>query len=534
MTPDHPWIATPHLRPDYRGPTGHAYVPFPDPAASIPMIAMLEGVARRTPDAVAVDSTGACLSYRDLWQAVRGLQSKIESAAPTEGPAAILLPAGVGYVLAVFAALAAKRVALLLDQGSPRHRSAATALAAGVKLMLVRPGLDSRIAWGDIVSIPVADDALDQTAPVDASWPLPLALDEPAFILCTSGSTGLPKPIVHSQRTMLHWVRTVSDAMHLTADDQVLSVSPPSTLGGFVALLACSLTGASMYMLDVRPTGFHDFLQVVATRPITILRAAPSFIRALARVPGAVAAMMRLRLVQLYGEPLLKADLVELRKILAPDCLIRSTYGSTEASGLSWFAGEPDDFDPRLSATGILMPDTSALIVDETGRPCAPGAAGELLIRSRYNALGEWKNGKVAAGMFERDPCDDSVRIYRTGDLARFHSEGVFVVLGRKDRMLKINGQRVEPAEVELALRRFPEIVEAEVLPYTREQTTRLIAFVVPNPDAEPGLAERLDTHLRNVLPGHMIPSRIHLLPAIPRLPSGKVESRELLSRVGE
>jgi acyl-coenzyme A synthetase/AMP-(fatty) acid ligase len=244
--------------------------------------------------------------------------------------------------------------------------------------------------------------------------------------------------------------------------------------------------------------------------------------------------MKRLRLVQLYGEPVLKADLVEFRKILAPDCLIRSTYGSTEASGLSWFTGEPDDFDALLSATGILMPDTSALIVAETGRPCAPGEVGELLIRSRYNALGEWKNGKVVSGVFETDPSDDLVRIYRTGDLARFHPEGVFVVLGRRDRMLKINGQRVEPAEVELAFRRFPEIVEAEVLPHTKGQTLRLIGFVVPRLEATPGLAERLNAHLRSALLGYMVPSRIYVLPAIPRLPSGKADSQELLSLVAE
>jgi acyl-coenzyme A synthetase/AMP-(fatty) acid ligase len=531
MTPDHVWIATPHLRPDYRGPTERAYVPFPHPTASVPIIAMLEDVARQAPDAVAVDSRDVCISYRALWQAVRLLQSKIESA--ERGPVAILLPAGAAYVVAVFAILASRRIGLLLDQHSPRDRNAAIAGAAGAKTVLVSPDLDGKLAWADIATMAVAD-AFDQIPLPDASGRQPLALDEPAFILCTSGSTGLPKPIVHSQRTMLHWVRTVADALHLTADDRALSVSPSSTLGGFVALLACALTGASMHMLDIRPTGFGEFLQILATRPVTILRAAPSFVRSLMRVPGASSAMTRLRLVQLYGEPLLKADLVELRKILAPGCLIRSTYGSTEASGLSWFAGEPDDFDPLLSATGTLMPDTSALIVDEAGCPCVSGAAGELLIRSRYNALGEWKNGKVASGIFEKDPGDDSVRIYRTGDIARFHPEGVFIVLGRKDRMLKINGQRAEPAEVEVALRRFPEIVEAEVLPYRRGQTAQLIGFVVPCPEAAPGLAERLDTYLRSALPSYMVPSRIYLVPSIPRLPSGKVESQELLSLVGE
>ena len=528
-----PWIATPHLRPDYRGPTDRAYVPFQDPAASPPMIAMLEDVAIRSPEAIAVESLDERLSYRALWQAVCRLTSKIESVEESDAPVAILLPTGAAYVVAVFAVLASKRIGVLLDQSYPDTRNATIAASAGVKLVLAPTDLIGKLAWRDVATVSVAA-AFDEAIAADSPIRQPLALDAPAVILCTSGSTGLPKAIVHSQRTMLHWVRTVADALHLTPDDRVLSISSPSTLGGFVALLASSLTGASMQMLDVRPAGFGVLLNILKARPVTILRAAPSFLRALARVPGASAATARLRLVQLFGEPVWKADLAELRKILPPECLIRSTYGSTEASGLSWFAGGTDDYDPFRSATGILMPDTTALIIDDNGRPCRPGEAGELVIRSRYNALGEWKGGKTTRGMFEPAPSDDPIRTYRTGDVARFHPDGVFVVLGRKDRMLKLNGQRVEPGEVEAALRRSPEIAEVEVLPYERAGTIRLVAFAVPGSDAAPDLVTRLEADLQTVLPKFMIPSRILLLSAMPRLPGGKVDAQQLLSFADE
>ena len=504
------------------------YVPFPDPAVSPPMIVMLEDVADRSPDAIVVESPGECLSYRALWQAVCRLKSKIESVEETEGPIAILLPAGAAYVVAVFAVLASRRICLLLDQSYPIDRNATIAAAAGINLVLVSPDLNCKVAWPGVATMSTAD-AFDEAIAADPPTHEPLALDEPAFILCTSGSTGLPKLIVHSQRTMLHWVRTVADGMHLTPNDRALSISSPSTLGGFVPLLACSLTGASMQMLDILMVGLGDFLNVLGTRPVTMLRAAPSFLRTLARVPGASLAAARLRLVQLYGEPVLKADLAELRKILAPKCLIRSTYGSTEASGLTWFADDSDNFDPLRSATGILMPDTTALIVDDDGRPCAPGEAGELVIRSQYNALGEWNGGEVVCGMFEPTHPDDPIRIYRTGDMARFHPDGVFVVLGRKDGMVKINGQRVEPADVEAALRRSPEIAEVEVLPDRRTDTTKLVAFVVSSPNAGPDLVKRLDAHLQAVLPRFMVP-RMLLLSAMPRLPGGKVDSQQLLS----
>jgi acyl-coenzyme A synthetase/AMP-(fatty) acid ligase len=524
-----PWIATPHLRPDYRGPVDRPYVPFHDPAVSRPMIELLEGVANRSPGAIAVESPGACLSYRAFWQAVCRLQNELSAHSEPGDPIAILLPPGAAYVVAVFAVLASRRIGLLLDHGSPGDRNTTMVATTGVKLVLATPDSNRARAWPGVAVLSVTD-AFNDAIAADPPAHEPLALDEPAFILCTSGSTGLPKPIVHSQRTMLHWVRTNVDTMHLAPDDRVLSISSPSTLAGCASLITGPLTGASLQMLQMMEAGFGGLLEVLATRPVTILRAAPSLLRALARVPGASSAAARLRLVHVYGEPLLKADLAELRKSLPGDCLVRFTYGSTEASGFSWFAGEPDDFDPVRSATGILMPDTEALIVDDDGRACAPGEAGELLIRSRYNALGEWKGGKVERGMFEPAGPDAQLRAYRTGDIARFHPDGVFVVLGRKDRMVKVNGQRVEPAEVEVALRRSSEVLEAEVLPAAHPGATRLIAFVVAGPDAEPDLAERLDAGLRAVLPGYMVPSRIHILSAMPRLPGGKVDGQQLLS----
>src|SRR6185436_17044316 len=92
-----PWIETPHLRPDHRGPTDRAYVPFKDPTDSPPMVAMLEDVAIRSPEAIAVESLDERLTYRGLWQAVCRLRSGIEAVDAPDTPVAILLPIGAAY-----------------------------------------------------------------------------------------------------------------------------------------------------------------------------------------------------------------------------------------------------------------------------------------------------------------------------------------------------------------------------------------------------------------------------------------------------
>jgi acyl-coenzyme A synthetase/AMP-(fatty) acid ligase len=421
----------------------------------------------------------------------------------------------------------------LLDENYPEERNSEIADRAKVTVLLMSSDLPQSGFWSRFIVVDAAA-ALDDTASVPEITGGPFDLDAPAFILTTSGSSGRPKALVHSQRNMLHWVRNLHDAMHVRPDDRVLSISSPSSLGGFTSLLAFPLAGASSQMFEIKHAGFGGLLKVLSSRPVTILRAAPSLLRALCQLGDlAKSAMVRLRIAQTYGEPLLKSDVTELQQRLPPSCLIRTTYGSTEASGLSWFAGEPDDYDPARVATGTLMPDTRALIVDEAGRPCNLGDAGELLIASHYNALGEWTDGCLIPGRLEPDPADPRVRIFRTGDVARCSPEGVFVVLGRKDRMAKINGQRVEMSEVETALRKLKSVDRAEVVFQEEDGRGKLIAFVVPNEPASDGLPQLLRRQLATTLPAFMIPSRIVLLDSIPCLPGGKVDTVALLNLLG-
>jgi acyl-coenzyme A synthetase/AMP-(fatty) acid ligase len=288
-----------------------------------------------------------------------------------------------------------------------------------------------------------------------------------------------------------------------------------------------------LHLIDIKARGISGLLSDLTACPITILRAAPSLLRGLARLPDVADAFAGLRIVQTYGEPLTKADLRMLRAVIPSDCYIRSTYGSTEAGGLSWFADESDAHDPIRIATGALMPDTQAAIVDASGASCARGEVGELVVRSRYHALGEFIDGRLVAGRLEPDPHDATRRIYRTGDLARCDAEGVFVVLGRADRMANINGQRVEPAEIESVLRHHPDVDQAEVLAHSRNNATALIAFVVAMPGRAAGLESTLRDELRGSLPNYMVPSRIVLVETMPLLPGGKIDAQALRALAG-
>jgi len=136
---------------------------------------------------------------------------------------------------------------------------------------------------------------------------------------------------------------------------------------------------------------------------------------------------------------------------------------------------------------------------------------------------GEWQNGRVVPGRAVPDPDETGRLILSTNDLVRLRREGLLEFAGRADDMVKIRGNRVEPSEVEAAIRGHAGVADVAVLARQAGDTTAIDAFVVERPGTRLN-SDDLFQHLRTVLPAHMVPSRVRLLPALPRLPNGKVD----------
>jgi len=207
---------------------------------------------------------------------------------------------------------------------------------------------------------------------------------------------------------------------------------------------------------------------------------------------------------------------------------VLNTYGSTETAGTFWFPEPDDGQDPVRVPAGVLSPGVQAMLQGPDGVPCPPGEPGELIIRCRHMAIGEWHAGRLVPGRMEPDPADPTFRIYRTGDLARISPDGVFILLGRTDRQVKVNGQFVDLAQIEALLRGASHVARVAVVARERDGTVRLLAFVEPARDAPAELAATLREIVRGGLPALMWPARFLLLPALPLLPGGKVDEARL------
>jgi acyl-coenzyme A synthetase/AMP-(fatty) acid ligase len=515
------WIALPELRADYRGPVDLPFEAF----GHGPVLELLAVQVAERPDAVAIADIEGSLSYRALWQATGRLAARLRTEGGA-GPVGVLVPARAAAAVAVFACLAAGRPSLLLDAAHAPARNAALLARAGATRVL---GPGAAAGLGRLPFTPL-EAAFDPGAPFAEPDASALGEDAPAFILCTSGSSGEPKLLAYSQRGTLQQTRMLVDSLHLSSRDRLLTLTSGTAIPGLLTLFV-PLAGCTLDIFPLGELGLREVATRLRSHGATVLRAGPSLLRAIAHLPDATEALSGLRAIRLGSEAVLRSDAATWWPLLPPGCVLHNRYGATELLGAWWVMRPEDDHDPVRVAAGLPDPGVEFRIVDEAGRDCAPGEAGEIWLRGRHAALGEVRPGGLHLGRLDADPEEPGLRIHRTGDLARLAPDGAIVVLGRRDRMVKVNGQRVEPAEVEAALRRSPEVREAAVVARESEGRVTLRAFVVVAPDAPAGVETRLRQALRGTLPPAMQPARIEVLGALPLLPNGKLDERALLDR---
>ena len=518
---------------DLNGPTAVPYVPFAAGWVERPIFDLFRQVVEQSPDRIAVADSVRQLSYRRIWNGACRLAQTIAARAAIGRPVGILLPDDAHYAVAVLGCLAAARPCVVLDRHYPADRNLAIIRDAGLTAIVVEASErnDEALYPRDIAAIAI-DPGMDRHSPLMPPPEGALLPDDPAAIIYTSGSSGEPKGIVLSQRAILHRVGQLINCLHLSAADRLLPLGSPCTIAGIQQVLQALLAGALLVKLDLQRIGFAAVLDTIRDQHVSLLSATPALLRSLARLDGAGDRLGSLRCVHTSGEVLLSADLDLLRRCVPASCGIIVVYGLTEAPGIChWFVprGVGEEEGARV-AVGYPLPGYECAVLDQDERPLGFDETGELVIRSRYTALGEWQGGRAVAGRMRSDPADPSLRTLRTGDLVRVRADGVVVVVGRKDRQVKIRGMRVEPYEIENALRRSPVVLDAAVVARHEGESAILVAFVVLPPEEGEQAIAALRAQLRTSLPPYMQPARIVPIDTLPLLPGHKVDVDALLA----
>lgn len=475
------------------------------------------------------------LNYLELAGLVSAVAGAV--AAATGGrrdPVGLLLGNDVRQPAAVLGAMRCAIPVVPLDPGHPATRNRWIARNAGFAAIVTTTEFAEQArsllpAGSALINI----DAPGAAAPMSPGA-VPAAADI-AAIFYTSGSTGRPKGVCVDHAGLLHGVIELGREMNVTPEDRLAVCHPLSLLAGLRTVLSMLLYGGAAHLLPPAQLGGAGLLRELRTRNITLLRCVPTILRRLGAELPPGERIDSLRWIALGGEPADWNDYDIFRRICPASASLNVHISSTEAGAAyaRWVVDDSFRGDSPRMPVGRPMPECRVTVVGEDGQPLPPGEIGEFVIASRNVSVGYWRNERLSVRMFGSDPDDPSLRVLRSGDTGCIRPDGLLEFAGRRDRQLKLHGYRVEPGEIEGALRGCRGVRDAAiVIRRDPEGAVRALAAHVELADGIVGLLGRhLQSMLAQRLPHYMVPSSVHLGGALPRLPNLKVDRRALARR---
>ncbi|RSD07933.1 non-ribosomal peptide synthetase [Amycolatopsis eburnea] len=437
-------------------------------------LARFEDQVRATPDAVAVDLGGTVLTYAELNARANRVAHRVGSG----GVVGVCAPNSADLVVGILGALKSGAAYVPLDPANPAARQELVLADAGARVVLT----------AGAVTLAADTLALDDPAVWAESSdenPAQPGADDVAYVIYTSGSTGRPKGVQIGHRALATYLGWAREAYPSLAGRALLHTSASFDLT--VTTLLGPLTAGG----SIVDTGRPDFV-----------KATPTHLAVLPEESYPTGDLV------LGGEALMGEAVRPFAGIS-----VTNEYGPTEAT-VGCVAHRLDGPVDGPVPIGRPIPGTRAYVLDERLRPVPPGVAGQLHLAGAQLAHGYLGLPELTAERFPEGPYG---RMYATGDLARWRRDGTLEYLGRTDDQVKLRGFRIEPGEVEAALRELPEIRDAAVV--VREGA--LVGYVVGNAD---GAAEAL----RATLPDYLVPTVFVTLEALPVAASGKLDRAAL------
>lgn len=494
---------------------------------------MVAARAKDCPDSVALVWDGGSLTYCELIARAARLAHLLRGAGVgPEVPVALFMPRGADTIVAVLAILQAGGAYVPIDPDDVDRRQRTILADAGCPILLVSGGSlgpPPQVAGVTVIDVEAIGPRLRQL-PADPP-DVPVSPANLAYIMYTSGSTGVPKGVLVQHGSIMNLV--LSDFTELGAEQTLCAINPLAFDASTFEIWASLGNGARLAIAPPGLLGVHQIARTVARHRVTTLVLAAGLFNVVAE--AAAEPMSCLRHLLVGGDVLSPAH--ARRAIKAwPDTRLANGYGPTEATT---FTVVYPDVAPSLTAAtaptaptaaeipvGRPFPGVRVYILNESLRPVRPGEPGELFIAGRGLARG-YTDPVATALRFLPDPHPGFAgqRMYRTGDVVRQEASGDIVFLRRTDSQVKVRGHRVEPRETEHVLRGLAGVRDVCCVPRPGPSgELQLAAYVAGDGITTAGLRAYASEHL----PVFLRPAWIRLVPELPLTRNGKVDQSAL------
>jgi acyl-CoA ligase (AMP-forming) (exosortase A-associated) len=351
-----------------------------------------------------------------------------------------------------------------------------------------------------------------------------------ALLIYTSGSTGMPKGIMLSHSNLISGTHIISDYLHLTQDEILISLLPFSFDYGLNQLLTALFIGGTLVIQrSVLPADICNTLQ---RELVTGMGAVPMIWQQLAgvRSPFVKSQFPHLRYITNTGGRM-PENITKLFRHIHPRLQIYLMFGLTEAFRSTYLP--PDQVDVRPNSIGKAIPNVELLVLNERGEVCKPGEEGELIHRGANIAMGYWRDPDNTAQRFRPAPFQQGkggqpeIAVY-SGDYVKTDEEGYLYFIGRKDQMIKSHGMRVSPEEIEdcIFTSNMVKHVVAFAVPFDEVKNTIIIAIVPA--DSGSFSEKELSLYSKIHMPEYLRPDIVWQLENFPLTSSGKPDRVKL------
>ncbi|CAF9941639.1 hypothetical protein IMSHALPRED_002823 [Imshaugia aleurites] len=496
-------------------------------------MAMFETIASKTPEKLALVSRCGTLSYAGLNERANQLARHLRSLGiGLECVVAVALERGIQYVVAMLASWKIGATYLPLDQSLPAKRmeymmsdSGASCLIT-VKKIIEEKSLTSKAG----TTLCLDEGGLINRLRAYSSTNIPSVAyhDNLAYIIYTSGTTGNPKGVAITHRSVFNLIDDIRQSHEIEPSDRVLLFSPFCFDASIRDINGALMLGASLYVPEEEQILPGNLVKTIAQHGITNSVITPSVLRSctLEHLPD-------FKIIVLAGEA---ADATLIRTWGAGRRLINA-YGPTEATVCSTKRVYYDGQIPlgrSASVIGRPILNTTISILSDDNTPVQHGEVGEICITGPGVSRPGYLNMPQLNAERFRDGSFCQCHSYKTGDLGRILPNGEVECLGRKTctRQIKLNGQRIEPEEVENVIRSDFNILDVAVIPQAVAPTRSLCAYVVPAHESSKINTEALTAHLKELmrenLPSYSIPTIIEVIDALPLTVNKKLDVKAL------
>jgi len=466
---------------------------------------------------------GIFFTYKDLAVTISEVRQHISLHVPkTEKIIGLIANDDLKTYASIIALWFEGRAYMPLTPGSPEERNNFMIKEAGIKTIL-----DSSA----IFSSPLITSDEKLSSPRIDLKPLPSGENELAYLLFTSGTTGVPKGVPITKANITSFAKNFNLVIDtINEKDKWLQMFDLGFDLSIMSFLVPLLKGACIYTIPPRKIKYNYIFNLINEEHITGALLVPSVLHYLRPYFSEIHSA-EMKLCLFCGEALLK-EIAEEWQLCIPNAKILNLYGPTENTIFcTHYSLSKNNPASNKSYNGILsigkqMQNTFAIVVDGNNRIVPAGKKGELCLGGTQLTPGYWDNDKKnTEAFFYTDYAGKQERFYKTGDFCMTDDDGDIMFIGRMDNQVKIQGFRVEFTEIEFYAKEFLKNINVVATTFTNIVGNNEIALII---ESETINTHALLEHLKKKLPAYMIPSRINFCPELPYNKNGKVDRNSL------